>query len=90
MSGRHVGLLRLLLVAGLASCVRLQAQEAVGASGEGEIATAPVELDGTVLFHVRGVSSYPPTARARAHPRANRSGGCRCGNRGRLAPRGQQ
>jgi small-conductance mechanosensitive channel len=33
---------------------------------EAEVPTAPVELDGTVLFRVRGVSAYPAEARAQA------------------------
>jgi small-conductance mechanosensitive channel len=38
---------------------------APGAAADAEIATAPVELDGVVLFRVRGVSSLPAEARAR-------------------------
>jgi small-conductance mechanosensitive channel len=56
---------RLILTATLAALVctaPLLAQEAVS---EGDIATAPVELDGSVLFTVRGVSSLPAAERAR-------------------------
>jgi small-conductance mechanosensitive channel len=55
--------LALLLVAGVAAHGRLGAQEPAGA--QGAIATAPVELDGTVLFRVRGVSSLSAAERAR-------------------------
>ena len=41
----------------------IRAQDATG-SAEAEIATAPVTLDGAVLFRVRGVSSFPAEARA--------------------------
>jgi small-conductance mechanosensitive channel len=37
-----------------------------GAAADASIETAPVELDGVVLFRVRGVSSYPADTRARA------------------------
>jgi len=56
---------RLILAATLAallSSAPLLAQETVS---EGDIATAPVELDGSVLFTVRGVSSLPAAERAR-------------------------
>jgi len=56
---------RLILTATLAALLctaPLLAQEAVS---EGDIATAPVELDGSVLFTVRGVSSLPAAERAR-------------------------
>ncbi|HUL14136.1 MAG TPA: hypothetical protein VLU73_18445, partial [Methylococcaceae bacterium] len=36
------------------------------AVAEAEIATAPVEIDGSVLFRVRGVSAYPAEKRAGA------------------------
>ena len=44
---------------------RVHAQQTAGVTVETEIATAPVELDGVVLFRVRGVSSFPAEARAR-------------------------
>jgi len=51
-----------ILVAGLTTNgVKAQDSAAVDA----EIATAPVELDGALLFRVRGVTSYPAEARAR-------------------------
>lgn len=49
----------LILVPGLG-----RAQNAPVASEADEIATAPVEVDGTILFRVRGVSSLPATDRA--------------------------
>jgi small-conductance mechanosensitive channel len=43
----------------------LHAQEAPSpAAAEQTVATAPVDLDGAVLFRVRGVSSFPAEARA--------------------------
>ena len=62
-SGHRTGL-ALLLVA-LVSTDPLSAQETVSPAGEGEVATAPVELDGAVLLTVRGVSSLPAAERAR-------------------------
>jgi len=50
------------LAAVLLCAAPLLAQET---AGESEIATAPVELDGTALFTVRGVSSLPAAERAR-------------------------
>ena len=50
------------LAAVLLCTAPLVAQET---AGESEIATAPVELDGTALFTVRGVSSLPAAERAR-------------------------
>jgi small-conductance mechanosensitive channel len=49
------------LAATLLSTAALLAQET---AGDGDIATAAVELDGTVLFTVRGVSSLPAAERA--------------------------
>jgi small-conductance mechanosensitive channel len=64
MPVRCVGLLSLILTAALAiSSVSAQVSDD---AAEAELATAPVELDGTVLFRVRGVSSYPAEQRARA------------------------
>ena len=42
----------------------LRAQEAPPPAVEQTVATAPVDLDGAVLFRVRGVSSFPAEARA--------------------------
>ena len=57
---------RLVLAATLAAALLytapLLAQET---ASEGDIATAPVELDGSALFTVRGVSSLPAAERAR-------------------------
>ena len=58
-------LVLMVLAASVVSVGRLRAQEATGAA-EGEIATAPVELDGVVLFRVRGVSSFPAATRAQS------------------------
>ena len=57
--------LTLLLVATLACTGRLLAQETANTQVEGEVATAPVELDGAVLLTVRGASSLPAAERAR-------------------------
>jgi len=57
--------LTLILIATLACTGRLLAQETANAQVEGEVATAPVELDGTVLLTVRGASSLPAAERAR-------------------------
>lgn len=59
--GRVVLLLFLALIAGAG---RVYAQPAAGPADGDEVATAPVEIDGIVLFRVRGVSSYPAAARA--------------------------
>jgi small-conductance mechanosensitive channel len=63
MFASRLALPLLVLIASLTADARLAAQETAGA--EAEIATAPVELDGTVLFRVRGVSSFPAAERAR-------------------------
>jgi small-conductance mechanosensitive channel len=55
----------LVLAAMLAGGARVTAQVAAPAQPEEEVATAPVELDGTVLLRVRGVSSLPAAERAR-------------------------
>jgi small-conductance mechanosensitive channel len=44
----------------------LRAQETPPPAAEQSVATAPVELDGEVLFRVRGVSSFPANSRAAA------------------------
>jgi small-conductance mechanosensitive channel len=53
-----------LLVGAQLCTTALLAQDA-GAAAEGDVATAPVELDGTVLLTVRGASSLPAAERAR-------------------------
>jgi len=53
----------LLLLAALASPAPLRAQ-AAPTTVDADAIDAPVEVDGTVLFHVRGVSSYPAEVRA--------------------------
>ena len=60
----YAGLLALALAAGLMTGIA-HAQDAEPARAEAEIATAPVELDGAVLFTVRGASSLPAATRAR-------------------------
>jgi small-conductance mechanosensitive channel len=55
-------LLALVLSAGTPGWAHAQS----AASTEAEVATAPVEFDGTVLYRVRGVSSFPAADRARA------------------------
>jgi small-conductance mechanosensitive channel len=62
MSARFFGLLSLVILTGLTADGQLRAQET---TGETELATAPVTLDGAALFRVRGVSSLPAEARAR-------------------------
>jgi small-conductance mechanosensitive channel len=65
MAARLFVCLLLMLAAGLAGDGRLHAQERAGAAVESEIVTAPVELDGVVLFNVRGVTAFPAEVRAR-------------------------
>jgi small-conductance mechanosensitive channel len=64
VTGAHRGLLWFAVVTALAIGGTARAQDAADGAPEGEIATAPVRLDGTVLFRVRGVSSFPAEARA--------------------------
>ena len=61
---RRLAVLMMMLVAGFASGGPLYAQEPSGAA-DAVIGTAPVEIDGVVLFSVRGASSFPAAARAR-------------------------
>jgi small-conductance mechanosensitive channel len=61
---RRVALLSLMLVAALAAHGPLQAQQARAVAVEDDIATAPVEIDGVLLFRMRGVSSFPAEVRA--------------------------
>jgi small-conductance mechanosensitive channel len=60
---RHIVILPAILAAALLCTTSLRAQEATTA--ESDVAVAPVELDGTVLLTVRGVSSLPAAERAR-------------------------
>ncbi|HWJ57309.1 MAG TPA: hypothetical protein VNR90_13815, partial [Vicinamibacterales bacterium] len=50
----------------VAADARLQAQAPAPAPADVDVATAPVEIDGHVLFRLRGVSSLPAEKRARA------------------------
>ena len=54
-----------MLCANLATDWRLRAQNATGPAVEAEVPTAPVEFEGSELFRVRGVTSYPAPERAR-------------------------
>ncbi len=60
---RYLGL-SFVLIAIVMADRPLSAQAPAGAAVEAEIATAPVEFDGAVLFRVRGVSSFPAETRA--------------------------
>jgi small-conductance mechanosensitive channel len=64
MSTLYTVLLSLILVAGLPAGSAF-AQEPEPPAAEAEITTAPIELDGAVLFTVRGASSLPAETRAR-------------------------
>jgi small-conductance mechanosensitive channel len=64
-AARRFGVLALLLILGLTAGRDLSAQEPGGPTVEADIPTAPVELDGSVLFRVRGASSFPAATRAR-------------------------
>jgi small-conductance mechanosensitive channel len=57
--------LTLLVVAGAATNGVNAQDEPDAAAFEAEVVTAPVEFDSSILFHVRGVSSYPADRRAR-------------------------
>jgi small-conductance mechanosensitive channel len=60
-------MLVLFLAMAASACVAATTQEQDGGENpDAEIATAPVEVDGRVLFRVRGVSSYPAEQRAAA------------------------
>ena len=63
MSARFLGLLSLL--GAILAADGLAGPGAGRRRAQAEIATAPVELDGVVLFRVRGVSSFPADQRAR-------------------------
>jgi small-conductance mechanosensitive channel len=67
MTVRRLLLLSFIVLAGGAGSVRLHAQpQGPAAAPEADVATVPVVIDGTALFRVRGVSSYPAEARASA------------------------
>jgi small-conductance mechanosensitive channel len=53
------------LLVGTQLCTTALLAQDLGAAAEGDVATAPVELDGTVLLTVRGASSLPAAERAR-------------------------
>ena len=65
MMATRLAVLLLMVVASFTSGERMYAQEPSGAAADPDIATAPVELDGVVLFSVRGASALPAPARAR-------------------------
>jgi small-conductance mechanosensitive channel len=64
MSVKSLAILSLALFASVVVTGRSSAQDTTG-TVEAEITTARVELDGAVLFRVRGVSSFPAAERAR-------------------------
>jgi small-conductance mechanosensitive channel len=64
MLTRSLGLLSLLLAVGVITTPSPLSAQVPAAPAE-EFETAAVELDGSVLFRVRGISSYPAEARAR-------------------------
>jgi small-conductance mechanosensitive channel len=64
MAVRRLSVVGLALAVALVTMARPRAQETAGAAREDEIATAPVVLDGVVLFRVRGLSSFPAEVRA--------------------------
>ncbi len=61
---RRVGWAVLLAVTSLAPGLVVLAQDATSPAADVDVNTAPVELDGAVLFRVRGASSYPAELRA--------------------------
>src|ERR1044071_2931368 len=61
---RYTAALAPLIVAASIADVRIDAQSSV-ADDEAEPMVAPVEIDGTVVLRVRGVSSMPAAERAR-------------------------
>jgi small-conductance mechanosensitive channel len=64
MMTRALAVLTLGLALALPAAARLAAQAPSGT--DAPVVTAPVEVDGTVLFRVRGTTSLPAEARARA------------------------
>jgi small-conductance mechanosensitive channel len=65
LGGRPGGAAALLAVVLLPAAVVSAAQATAGDPADVEVATAPVTVDGAVLFRVRGVTSFPAPARAR-------------------------
>jgi small-conductance mechanosensitive channel len=63
---RCIGIVLLSLAAALTTGERLHAQDAARPAVEVDVATAPVEIDGAVLFRLRGASSFPAEKRAQA------------------------
>jgi small-conductance mechanosensitive channel len=61
---RRLALLVLMIFGALAAPAWLHAQESGRPAIDADIATAPVEIDGVVLFRLRGVSSFPADVRA--------------------------
>ena len=64
MTARYVRILSIVLLAGLFADAQLHAQDPPP-TPDGDAVAAPLEFDGAVLFHVRGVSSMPAATRAR-------------------------
>ena len=65
MQARRLVSIVFALAATLAFPMRVAAQDPAATQAEGEVVTAPVQLDGEVLLTVRGVSSVPAAERAR-------------------------
>jgi small-conductance mechanosensitive channel len=63
---RRIQVLLLAVIAALTAVGRVQAQGSASSAAADEIRTAPVEIDGAVLFRLRGVSSFPAEERAAA------------------------
>jgi small-conductance mechanosensitive channel len=61
---KRIASLSLVMLVCLGGAGGARAQDAPGGQADAEIATAPVEIDGTQLFRVRGVSSLPAEQRA--------------------------
>jgi small-conductance mechanosensitive channel len=61
---RSLTSLTLVVALALTAAARLEAQAQAGT--DAQAVTAPVEIDGTVLFRIRGTTSLPAEARARA------------------------
>jgi len=60
------GIVFLSLLAALMTGGRLHAQDTGRPAVDNDVATAPVEIDGSALFRLRGASSFPAEERARA------------------------
>src|SRR5205809_2834205 len=65
MMAKYAAILSLALLAILAFSRLAAAQDPPNGVLDDVIPTAPVELDGSALFRVRGVSSFPAETRAR-------------------------